>query len=372
MIYLYLNHSISNSLIKLFVKIALIASIILCHVGTYTASAEEGTDTLTLCFTGDIMLHSRQMEYDHKDFFIEIEDTFRKADLTIANLEFTLAGEPYTGYPQFSAPDSYAEHLADCGVDIFLCANNHILDKGSSGAERTLQQYRRLADSHGIHFTGAAGSQEELDETTPLVLKLGKSKIALVNFTYGTNLGYTTHWPRINYLNQRKFLAETLHKADSLADFTIVLPHWGEEYNLLHSENQEITANWMIENGADMIIGTHPHVIQEIEEIDGVPVAYSLGNTVSNMSAANTQLGLLLIVTLITDQEGKVISQSLEPIYIWCSRPGGYNNSYCVIPVEGKIDSRSRWIGGWEYDKMITTYERVRKTHNENNYKNNE
>lgn len=318
------------------------------------------------------MMHSRQMEYDHKDFFKEIEHIFKDADLTIANLEFTLAGEPYTGYPQFSAPDTFAEHLAACGVDIFLCANNHILDKGSSGAERTLQQYRKLAESHGIRFTGAAGSQDELNETTPLIIELGNIKIALVNFTYGTNLGYTTHWPRINYLNQRCYLTEVLNKADSIADFTIVLPHWGEEYKLIHSENQEITAQWMVENGADLIIGTHPHVIQDIGKINDVTVAYSLGNMVSNMSAANTQLGLLLMVNFIIDSEGHMTSHYLTTQYIWCSRPGGYNDSYCVIPVEDNIGCRSKWVGPWEYDKMIATYERVQHTHNENKLHQNE
>ena len=329
------------------------------------------SDTIRLCFAGDMMMHSRQMEYSYKSYFRKTEDIFRNADITIANMEFTLAGEPHSGYPQFSAPDDYADYMAKTGIDVFLCANNHILDKGSEGAERTLQQYRNLGTTYGIRFTGAASSQEELESTTPLILRHRNFSIALINFTYGTNLGSTAHWPRINYMRQKEFLKTALQKADSLSSFTIVLPHWGEEYQLLHSESQEETARWLIESGADLIVGTHPHVIQDMARIDGVTVAYSLGNTVSNMSAPNTQLGMILIVTLVMDGNGEVRLCSLEPVFTWCSRPGGYGNSYIVLPVEDHIGKRDEWQGAWDYDKMIDTYERVRHIHKNEQQKDN-
>lgn len=321
-------------------------------------------DTIKVCMTGDIMMHSRQMEYDFRSYFTKMEEWFKDSDITIANMEFTLAGEPYTGYPRFSAPDSFAQYLADNGVDIFLCANNHILDKGSEGAARTLQQYRSLSETAGIRFTGAAGSMEELDSTTPLILRCGEISVALINFTYGTNLGSTEQWPRVNYMGQKEFLCKALHKADSLADFTIVLPHWGNEYQLIHSEDQERTAEWLADNGADLIVGTHPHVIQDISTVNGVPVAYSLGNAVSNMSAPDTQLGLTLVATLVREINGVVRLAAIEPIYTWCSRPGGYSDSYIVIPVEEYKGKKSEWNGPWEYEKMISTYERVRHIHN--------
>ena len=327
---------------------------------TFMAKAQE----FTICFTGDIMMHSRQMEFDYTSYFKEVEHIFKGADITVGNMEFTLAGEPYSGYPQFSAPDNFAEHVAEGGVNIFLCANNHILDKGSKGAERTLEQYRRLSESHGIRFTGAAGSKDELESTTPLIIEKNGIKVALVNFTYGTNLGSTDHWPRINYMNQKEFLKTVFQKAEEEADFTIALPHWGEEYQLIHSDRQEETAGWLIENGADMIVGTHPHVVQDMEYIDDVPVAYSLGNAVSNMSAQDTQIGLTLTVRLTMDSNGRVRVESMEPTITWCSRPGGFGTGYAVIPVESQIGKRDEWLGGWEYDKMVTTYERIRKTHN--------
>ena len=351
-------------IMSLFCLVTASAQEIRSEIKWFPARSLYMPDTLTICFTGDIMMHSRQMEFDFSGYFKEMEHIFKAADIMVGNMEFPLAGEPHSGYPQFSAPDIYAEYVAESGVDIFLCANNHILDKGSAGAERTLEQYRKLSGTHGIRFTGAAGSQEELESTTPLIVETKGVKIAFINFTYGTNLGSTKHWPKINYMNQKEFLRVALQKAKEEADLTIVLPHWGEEYQLIHSENQENMACWLVENGADMIIGTHPHVVQDTGSINGVPVAYSLGNAVSNMSAPNTQIGMTMTAKFSIGVNGRPKLESFAPTYTWCSRPGGFGTSYAVIPVEDQIGKRDGWIGDWEYDKMVTTYERIRKTHN--------
>ena len=108
-----------------------------------------------------------------------------------------------------------------------------------------------------------------------------------------------------------------------------------------------------------MIIGTHPHVVQDRDTIDNVPVIYSLGNAVSNMSAANTQIGLMVTVSLARKDNGDIEVLPVEHTWLWCSRPGGYCDSYCVLPVEEFIGSRESWKGPWEYDKMTATFERV-------------
>lgn len=325
------------------------------------------SDTLTILVAGDMMMHTAQLqnahrsdlEYDFSSYFHLIEDEIAQADIAIANMEFTLAGEPHTGYPCFSAPDSYAHYLADCGFDIFLTANNHIFDKGGKGAERTLEIYRNM---EGIRFTGLASDEQERAETNPLfVLKKG-IRTALINFTYGTNMGSGTHWPKVNYMANKDFLEEAFAKAyDEDADLTIALPHWGDEYILKHNESQEEMAGWMARNGADFIIGSHPHVIQDAQTTGSANVAYSLGNAVSNMSAANTQLGLLAKISVVRLHNGDLKQLPLEFTYIWCSRPGGYNCSYTVIPVKRFIGQRDIWIGTHDYDKMIETYNRVKE-----------
>lgn len=327
-------------------------------------------DTLTLKFMGDIMMHENQIKsaredgsYDFSSYFSLISKEIQNADIAVANMEFTLAGEPYTGYPCFSAPDEYASYLADCGFDVFLAANNHIFDKGTAGAERTLMKYRRLVETAGIRFTGIAGNEKELQENIPLVIRKKGIRVAFVNATYGTNMGLPDKWPQTVRLSSEDIVSVALSKAEE-ADVTIALPHWGTEYALAHSKVQEDRAEWMAEHGADIIIGAHPHVIQDFQVVktsDGkqVPVAYSLGNAVSNMSAANTQLELMATIRIVRKSNGDILILPVEFTYLWCSRPGGYNDSYTIIPVERHIGRKDMWKNGWDYDKMIATYRHV-------------
>lgn len=328
-------------------------------------------DTLTIRVLGDMMMHQQQItaaatkedSCNFDSYFTHIQKYLDSSDLNIANMEFTLAGKPHTGYPAFSAPDEYARHIADCGIDIFLTANNHIYDKGGKGLSRTLDIYRELQKNSNIRFTGSASDQTEFESTTPLVIEVKDVKIALINATYGTNLGTDKHWPKTNYLNNRTMMENALKVAEAQADITIVLPHWGEEYQLRHNHDQAEKAKWLAENGADIIIGSHPHVVQDADSIviDGrkIPVAYSLGNVISNMSAANTQTGLMATIKIIRKINGSVEVLPLEFTYLWCSRPGGYCNSYTILPLKEFLGSREEWYGKWEYDKMATTYTRV-------------
>ena len=324
-------------------------------------------DTLTINVFGDIMMHKEQIAAAGKGYgkyFMYIEEKIKEADLSIANMEFTLAGEPYSGYPCFSAPDDFAEYLVICGFDIFLCANNHIYDKGSEGAARTLSIYKDLSNRYGIRFAGLTESPEDHEKNLPLTVIRKGMKLSLINMTYGTNLGRTEHWPKVLYQSDKKGIAEAMAKAERDSDISLIFPHWGNEYELYHSENQEVTADWMIDMGADVIIGSHPHVAQDTGVKNGVQVAYSLGNLVSNMSAANTQLGLMATIRIARKPNGDIEVLPLEFTYLWCSRPGGLTDSYTVIPVEEFIDKRHLWLNDWDYDKMVSTYERVRKTHN--------
>lgn len=332
-------------------------------------------DTLTICIFGDMMMHANQISnahkggnsYDFTTYFSHLEDRISKADIAVANMEFTLAGEPYTGYPCFSAPDTFASYLADIGFDIFLAANNHIFDKGAHGTQRTLEIYRKMEKERGIRFTGLAGSEEEYQRVNPLTIIRKGIRTSFINLTYGTNLGSGLTWPKTFRLNPAASVIETLSKAEEQdADLTIVLPHWGTEYNLTHSEAQEKAAAMLAEHGADIIVGAHPHVVQDCQTLKVndnermVPVAYSLGNAVSNMSAPDTQIGLMATIKIVRENNGDIRTLPLEFTYLWCSRPGGYCSSYTVIPVEEFIGTRAQWLGSWEYDKMIATYERVR------------
>ena len=329
----------------------------------------HSTDTLTICILGDIMMHSKQIEdamradstYEFRCFDM-IKGKIHSADIAVGNMEFTLAGKPYSGYPRFSAPESFASYLAECGFDVFLTANNHILDMGSIGAARTFELYRELEKHQEIRYTGGALDECDYKSRNPLMIRRKGHNVAMVNFTYGTNLGKTSLWPEINYIRSKEKNREMIAAARARgAETVIAFPHWGDEYQLRHSEAQETAASWLADSGVDLIIGAHPHVVQDFGLVGKrhIPVAYSLGNAVSNMSAPNTQIELMVLVRITRDDKGNTEMLPLEFTYLWCSRPGGYTDTYMVIPVRESIGSRDRWIGKWEYDKMIETYYRV-------------
>lgn len=331
-------------------------------------------DTVTIRFIGDVMMHSKQIEaahrkdgsYDFSDWFRHISDRLASADISVANMEFALGGEPYSGYPAFSAPDAIAGQVAEDGIDIFLAANNHIYDRGLAGAERTLEQYRKTAETFGTVYTGLASDSVEEENTWPVIMNVKGIRIAFINFTYGTNGGRREGWPKVCYMNDRKAIAKAIGRArEKSADILIALPHWGNEYELTHSQEQEEVSGWLAAEGVDMIIGTHPHVVQDTASVEGnshygrTQIAYSLGNAVSNMSAANTQLELMVTARTVRHFNGDIEILPNELTFLWCSRPGGYNDSYTVLPVVENINRKETWQNPYDHENMLRTYRRV-------------
>ena len=343
-------------------------------------------DTVSLVFLGDIMMHTDQItnaarlsgtttenrtglqskSFDFSHYFSDIENDIKNADLAVANMEFTLAGEPYSGYPSFSAPDSFAEYLAKCGIDVLLTANNHILDKGGKGYSRTMSICDSLMLQHGTMTTGSSATREGFVRNNPLLTIVNGIKIALVNFTYGTNSSVSSEYPKINREGSSDLKESMMRAKEYGADIIIALPHWGEEYNLKHSSSQEETANWLADNGADIIIGSHPHVIQDSLTINSgngrkIPVIFSLGNAISNMSAPNTQAGLLLTVNLLRRSNGKTCITGIDYQYTWCSLPGRLSDSHTVIKIKEYLSRKELWKAPYEWHKMTDTYYRIQE-----------
>ncbi len=298
-------------------------------------------DTVTIRIIGDVMLHQGQIdaarnkaagdtvrEFNFTPFLDYIAPKLKEADLAIAGMEFTLAGEPYTGYPAFSAPDLYAEYVADCGVDVFLAANNHILDRGAKGLRRTIWYYDLMESEGRIAYTGVGAPQDTTHN--PLIVRVKDQLIGIVNFTYGTN-----RYPEFEHqvlIQQGSEVLPLIAKAKERgADFVLVCPHWGEEYQLQHNASQERWAIDLAQAGADAIVGAHPHVVQDAANItttDGrkVPVYYSIGNAVSNMSAPNTQDELMVTLRI---SEGKLVDISHD--WMHCYLPGQFADSYATV-----------------------------------------
>lgn len=336
----------------------LLLSLLLCadlsaqfkHEIPFPKTSFQRNDTVSVFIIGDVMMHSRQMEYDYREFLHDITDRMTEADICISNMEFTLAGEPYTGYPSFSAPDDYAEYIRECGTDIFLLANNHIYDKGTVGLNRTVEKYRQMHDSSGVQYTGIG---EE-----PLIFHCKGLSFAIINFTYEIN-GAQKGGPSINMMDKESVSRMFAKAKERKVDFIIAMPHWGEEYQLRHSREQEEWAEWMVAQGADVIVGGHPHVVQDTTHIGGVPVIYSVGNAVSNMSARNTQLELAVTLRFVHNGEQTLM---LEPSvdFMWCSLPGMFSDNYSTIMIKKWANRKDDWLTESDYFRMIETYERVK------------
>lgn len=333
-------------------------------------------DTATILVMGDVMMHRDQISnaarpdgtYDFSTYLANIKPMIEKADLSIANMEFTLAGRPYTGYPCFSAPDGYEDYVASCGVDVFLTANNHILDKGKNGLERTLSRYSDMESSGIVKHTGVSVSDVDDRMRFPLMVAVKGVRVALVNFTYGTNIKGDSDFPKVHLTDKKEIEAAVRRARRAGADFVIALPHWGTEYVLNHSSSQEALADWLAGIGCDAVIGAHPHVVQDCGLVsafsDGslkkVPVVYSLGNIVSNMSATNTQVGMIASLRIVTDEDG--VKTMLPPrlTFTWCTRPGTLTDSYSTVPVKDFIDKKDFWKRPADHDNMVRSYLRVK------------
>ena len=303
---------------------------------------------LTLLFAGDLMQHKPQVTaaataggYDYSECFRYMKPLIEKADVAIANLEVTLGGKPYTGYPTFSAPDDYLEDIVEAGFDVLLTSNNHCLDKGQYGFERTLN----VLDSCRVPHLGTYRDIDERERTYPFLLEKNGFRIALLNFTYDTNGIESTPPNIVNYIDTL-VLEEDIRKAHAMQpDMIIALPHWGIEYKLLPSEDQKWLAQWLLDRGVDHVIGGHPHVLQPMEvrsddrTLAKHLVVYSMGNYVSNMSAVNTDGGAQVTLHL-SKYAGITKLDSCSYSLFWVSKPkdSGHKN-YRVYPVTVSPDS---------------------------------
>ena len=347
--------------------------LILCLATCLTAEAMQ-PDTLRIVFIGDVMSHGPQVtaafqkggdpanpaDYDYSSYFQYVQPWFRQADLVVANMEFPVGVLPYSGYPFFSAPPALPDEAIRNRVAVFLTANNHLCDRGLAGLDSTYALYSRM----GVPFTGFYRSEGEEYENDPLILDIRGHRIALANFTYGTN-GMPVPPPyHINLLDSTH-IKEVLARGRARgAEFVIALPHWGEEYQLTPNASQRNWAELFFREGADVIVGAHTHVVQPVEILaNGKPVAWSLGNFVSNQPFPYSQIGMLLTLKLVCGEDGIRVAD-LCPTYLWCSRKQMLETNYTVIPLREWIGRRDEWLDKTEYDKMLREWTDLQKKFN--------
>ena len=298
---------------------------------------EEKEDTvINIVGIGDTLCHSQNFKdaydsstgtYDFSPMFKNITKYFDNATIAVGNLETTLAGADrgYSGYPCFNSPEELARDLKEMGIDILTTANNHCLDTGYTGLVSTLD----TLDKYGVLHTGTSRSIEE--QNTILYQDLNGIKTAFLCYTYGTN-GIPVPSGREYSVNliDKTFIKEQLDKAkEEGAELICVSMHWGAEYRLKPTAEQEDLAEFLIKNGADIILGNHAHVPEpmEMKEVtldDGTTregfVIYSMGNFFSAQTQNYTRDTLILNVEVRKDGETGKISidkATYTPVYVY-------------------------------------------------------
>ncbi len=336
----------------------LLFSLVSFLTGTDTPGQPVGADLL---FVGDAMQHQDQLNqaksegggatYDYSDCFTLIAPMVTEADYAVVNLEVPLGGGPdYSGYPCFSAPDSYAEALRDAGFDLFLTANNHCLDRFDKGARRTLTALDRI----GVDHIGTYHDAAQRDSLVPFIKDINGIRFAFLNYTYGTNGINPRDGVEVALIDKEKIIKEISESRKAGAEIVCVTVHWGIEYVLHENAAQRDIANFLVDQDVDLIIGGHPHVIQPMKVVHNdksdkdVLIVYSLGNFISNMKTIDTRGGALVKVRVERDENGRARFKNAQYDTLFSAKPEGKGTNFRVVP-SSKADQippaqRNHWI----------------------------
>lgn len=306
---------------------------------TTTAPAEETTNMISrvsLVAVGDNLIHNTLISageqedgtLDYTSFYANIKNDISSADVAVINQETILGGSTfeYTGYPTFNSPWEIGTAAIDAGFDIFTCATNHSLDKGYSGIE---QECKFFSEHPEVVHVGTNTSQEEYNSI--LYYEKNGIKFAILNYTYGTNgipIPEGREWC-VNMMDKDKITTD-VKAARENADVVIVFPHWGTENSTEVSDYQREYVSLFSELGVDIVIGTHPHVLQPVEWVTNettgkkMLVYYSLGNFISHQTSLKQLCGGMAQIQIEKKgDEVSITSAKLTPVVCWYKSTNG-------------------------------------------------
>ncbi len=318
---------------------------------------EQDAEALLMA-VGDIMMHMPQLpgsydaqakRYDFTPMFSSVKPILQEADWAMANLEAPLSADgDYTGFPMFNAPHELAAALKDAGFTIVTNSNNHSLDRGAKGVERTL----KFLHLQGLLTKGTATSEEQAAE--PLLVERGGITLGVLAYTYGTNgIPVPEGKPYLVDLMDEERMVRDIHALrEDGADYIAVALHFGTEYQTQPNEEQKRIARRLIAEGADLIAGSHPHVIQPYETVEAANldgsirhgvILYSMGNFISNQRGDTKDYGIIYRIHLRRPAGSATVQAvDVEPIVTWVHRykeKGRYQ--YRILPVEQTLKDRN-------------------------------
>lgn len=329
-----------------------------------SGAADEVTK-ITIAAAGDFLMHMPIVEcaatgsgYEFNPIFLPVQSYLEGADFTVVNLETRLAGAEfgYSGYPQFNTPTELARDMGEMGVDLVATANNHSLDRGAEGVFKTLDNL----DAVGLPHIGTARTAEE--QAAVSVFDVGGVKLAFLNATSSLNgIPLPEAYPFAVTMIDSAFLLKQAASARAQgAEIVVAVMHWGEEYSRESSEGQREVAHRLLKGGIDVIIGSHPHVVQPIQRLTvergerpfTTYVAYSLGNFVSNQRDRYRDSGIVLFVDIEKGREGaRVTGVRFLPVWVQKAAVNG-KACYRVLPVHPALEPQS--------DLPLTSEDRAR------------
>ncbi len=275
-----------------------------------------------IVMVGDILLHTRVNDsglmedgsYNYDHMFAKVKEDIEEADLALVNQEVILGGTELrlSGYPNFNGAFEVGDSLVDAGFDVILHATNHALDKGKKGLLRCLEFWDTTYPEIGV--VGIHDTKEDAEEI--YVTEIEGIRIAILNYTYGTNgIALPEDMPYAVDMWDKQAIAEDVAAAREISDFVIVCPHWGTEYVFEETSSQRKQAQFLADLGVDLVIGTHPHVVEPVKWVTGengneTLVYYSIGNFINATSgnhtgAAARMLGAMAQIS-ITMENGEV------------------------------------------------------------------
>lgn len=289
-----------------------------------------------LVFAGDLMVHTPMLTaarryaagtdagYDFRPMFRHVAGRFRQADYAVLNLETTLAHRGFSGYPCFRTPTELAGALTCMGIDAVATANNHCCDGGASGIGTTAA----VLDSLQIGRTGAFTDSLDYRRNNPHRFKCGGISFAMFSYTYGTNGLPVPKGKIVNRIDTVAMARDFAMLNRDSVDVGIVFIHWGNEYERRENQQQRSLARFIRRHGIDLIIGSHPHVIQPMEADSTGVTIYSLGNFISNQQWRYSDGGVIATIDVERRPDSRpTYRATVEPA--WVMMPG-----YSVIPPE--------------------------------------
>ncbi|WP_219837684.1 CapA family protein [Paenibacillus sp. R14(2021)] len=329
---------------------------------------------------GDIMMHTPQLpgafdeaaqRYDFKPWFTDVKPILEQGDWTLGNLETPIAGKALglSGFPRFNAPAELGDALKYAGFTTVTNANNHAMDRGAKGIAMTLEKLQKL----GFDTKGTARSKAEADKLT--IVKKHGIAMGLLAYTYGTNgIPLPKNQPyAVSLIDEAAIIRDIGRLREAGADFITVCLHFGIEYQTMPNDAQKTLARNLIAAGADIIAGSHPHVVQpyelaEVTEPDGSVrkglIIYSMGNFISNQRGSTKDYGVIYKVHIHKDNTSGLTSiGSVKAIPTWVHRVlvKGVNH-YTVMPVQALLASAPlQDLKASDYSAIKSTYAQLTK-----------